>query len=420
MMRSARVFSFLTMAVLILASCALPAPGGGAPQATGPIRVGLLAPVTGNAAASGTDMLNGWNLYWKVNGNKIGAREVQTFHEDSAGDPTVALTKARLLVEQRQVHFFFGPLLASEGLALADYVKAQGIPWFLPVVSADDLTQRQRVPTMLRIAGWSSSQPHHPFGEWAYEQGYRKVATICADYAFGHEVCGGFSHTFSDKGGQIVAQLWDPLNTPDFSSYLTQIRGITADAVFALQVGADSPRFVRQWNEFGLKGKVPLLGGEVLLDQSLLRQMGPEAEGLISAGHFAEGRPAKATQDYVDLYLKEYNQLPSYYASALYAAAGWIAKAIQQNGGNVEDPKKLLDAVRGLSLDDSALGPMKLDEYGNPISNAYVRRAERRPDGKLWNVPIKTYEKVSQFWTYKPEDFLKQPVYSRDYQGFKK
>jgi len=148
--------------------------------------------------------------------------------------------------------------------------------------------------------------------------------------------------------------------------------------------------------------------------------MGPEAEGLISAGHFAEGRQAKATQEYVDLYLKEYNQLPSYYASALYAAAGWIAKAIQQSGGNVEDPKKLLEAVKSQSLDDSALGPMKLDDYGNPISNTYIRRVERRPDGKLWNVVVKTYEKVSQFWNYKPEDFLKQPVYSRDYQGLKK
>jgi len=416
----ARFLAFPLAAVLAVASCGLPSPGGGVQQPTGPIRIGLLAPITGTTAASGTDMLNGWNLYWKVNGIKIGAREVQTFHEDTGGDPTVALTKARLLIEQRQVHFILGPLLASEGLALADYIKGQGTPWFLPVVSADDLTQRQRIPNMLRVAGWSSSQPHHPFGEYAYEQGYRKIVTICADYAFGHEVCGGFSHTFSDKGGQIVAQLWNPLGTPDFSSYMTQIRGITADAVFALQVGADSPRFVRQWNEFGLKAKFPLLGGEVLLDQSLLRSMGPEAEGLISAGHFAEGRQAKATQEYVDLYLKEYNQLPSYYASALYAAAGWIAKAIQQSGGNVEDPKKLLEAVKSQSLDDSALGPMKLDDYGNPISNTYIRRVERRPDGKLWNVVVKTYEKVSQFWNYKPEDFLKQPVYSRDYQGLKK
>jgi branched-chain amino acid transport system substrate-binding protein len=138
---------------------------------------------------------------------------------------------------------------------------------------------------------------------------------------------------------------------------------------------------------------------------------------LISAGHFAEGRPAKATQDFAELYLKEYNQLPSYYASGMYAGAGWIVAAAAKVNGNVEDSKRFIEAIKSISLEDSALGPIKLDQYNNPIQNIYIRRVERRPDGKLWNVPIKTYEKVSQFWTFTPEEFLKQPVYSRSYQG---
>ena len=405
----------LTVVGFLLAACA---PGGGTPSGgSGPIRIGLLAPVTGTTAASGTDMVNGWNLYWKVKGAKIGNREVQTFHEDTAGDPNTALTKARQLVEQRQVHMMLGPLLANEGLAVADFIKTTTVPQFLPVVSADDLTQRGRIDNVIRVAGWSSSQPHHPFGEYAYELGYRNVLTICTDYAFGHEVCGGFVRGFTGKGGKIASQLWNPLGTPDYSSYISQMQGFNPDAVFALAVGADSPRLIRQYNEFGLKGKLPLIGGEVTLDQSLLRGMGPEAEGLISAGHFAEGRPNKGTQEFVDLYLKEYNQLPSYYATGLYTAAGWIVAAVEKAGGNVEDSKKLIDAVKSISLDDSALGPIKLDQYNNPIQNIYIRKVERRPDGKLWNVPIKTYEKVSQFWTFTPEEFLKQPVYSRSYQG---
>jgi branched-chain amino acid transport system substrate-binding protein len=408
----------LILLTTLLAACAPPGAGGPAGGGGGgPIKVGLLAPTTGTPAASGADMLNGWNLYWKVNGARIGNRDVETFHEDTAGDPNTALTKARQLVEQRGVSMLLGPLLANEGLAVADFIKTTNIPQFLPVVSADDLTQRQRIDNVIRIAGWSSSQPHHPFGEWAYEQGYRNVLTICSDYAFGHEVCGGFVRTFTARGGRIVGQLWNPLGTPDYSSYIAQMQGANADAVFALGVGADSPRFVRQYNEFGLKGRLPLLGGEVLLDQSLLRGMGPEAEGLISAGHFAEGRPERGTQEFVDLYLQEYNQLPSYYATGLYAAAGWVAAAVEKNGGNVEDSKRLIDAVKSISLDDSALGPVKLDDYNNPIQNIYIRRVERRPDGRLWNVPIKTYENVSQFWTFSPEEFLKQPVYSRSFQG---
>ena len=412
-----RMRNWLGVTVLILAvACAPPGlPGGAKPS--GPIKVGLLACLTGVSAASGMDMVNGWNLYWKVNGNTVAGREVQTTQEDTGCDPNTAITKTRQLVEQQQVDMIVGLLLASEGLAAADYLKTTGTPSFYPIVAADDLTQRNRVDNVVRIAGWASSQPHHPFGEWAYDQGYRKVLTVCADYAFGHEVCGGFLRTFAGvKGGQVVKQLWNPLNTPDFSSYLAQVPGLGADAVFSLEVGGDAVRFVKQWNEFGYKDRVPLLGGEVLLDQSLLRNMGPEAEGLVSVGHWAEGRPDKVTQDFVEPYLKEYNQLPSYYSAGLYGAALWISKAVEKISGNTADRKAFLDAVRSTEV-DAPMGHLRLDSYGNPFQNIYVRKVGRRPDGKLWNVPTKTYENVSQFWTFDPEKFLKQPVYSRDFQG---
>jgi len=402
---------------LLAGACAPPGAPGASQKPSGPLKVGFLAPITGTGAASGNDMINGWKLYWKTNAGNIAGREVQTAYEDTAGDVNTALTKARQFVEQQQVDMIVGPLFANEGLAVADYLKTAGTPGFYPIVSADDLTQRQRVDNVIRVAGWTSSQPHHPLGEWAYDQGYRKVLTICADYAFGQEVCGGFLRTFAgEKGGEVVKQLWDPVGTPDFSSYLSQIPGSGMDAVFALQVGADSVRFVKQWNDFGYKDKIPLIGGEVLLDQSLLRNMGPEAEGLISAGHWAEGRPAKETQDFDEAYLKEYNQLPSYYAAATYSAGLWISQGVQKVNGNTADRKPFLDAVRTTEI-DAPLGHLKLDSYGNPIATIYVRRVERRPDGKLWNVPIQTFEGVSQFWNFGPDKFLKQPVYSRDFQG---
>src|SRR5438067_4117061 len=183
-----------TVILSLALACAPPgAPGSASPQQqTGPIKVGFLAPLTGTSAASGNDMVNGWGLYWKLNGSKVAGREVQTLTEDTAGDPNTALTKARQFVEQQQVDMIVGPLFANEGLAVADYLQTTGTPGFYPIVSADDLTQRQRVDNVIRVAGWTSSQPHHPFGEWAYNQGYRKVLTICSDYAFGQEVCGGF------------------------------------------------------------------------------------------------------------------------------------------------------------------------------------------------------------------------------------
>jgi branched-chain amino acid transport system substrate-binding protein len=59
---------------------------------------------------------------------------------------------------------------------------------------------------------------------------------------------------------------------------------------------------------------------------------------------------------------------------------------------------------------------MRLDDHGGTVANSYLRKVERR-GGALVNVPEKTYPQLSQFWRYKPADFLAQPVYTRKYQG---
>lgn len=387
------------------------------PAADGePITIGFLAPTTGAVAASGEDMIRGWDLFWELNGNTIAGREITTIKEDTAGDPAVGINKARRLVENEDVDLMVGPLLANVGLAVAEYMSGTDVPNFQQVASADDLTQRQRLDGVLRVGGWTSSQTAHPFGQWAYDQGYKRVVTICTDYAFGHENCGGFVNTFTDAGGEIIEQLWNPLGTQDFGTYMAQIQAASPDAVFALQVGGDSVRFVESWSSFGLKDTIPLLGGETLLDQSLLRNMGPEAEGLISTGKYSEGRDAAATQDFVEAFDEAYDLIPSYYASVSYIAAQWTAQALEEVGGDIADTEAFLDAVRGLEF-DSPGGPVSLDEYDNPIQNVYVREVQVRDDGRMWNVPIETFEAVSQFWNYDPEEFLTCPVYSRDYQG---
>lgn len=381
------------------------------------IKIGVLAPTTGNVAASGQDMLDGWNLYWNQNDSMAGGVEVETIHEDSAGDPSTGLNKAQRLAGNEGVDFIVGPLLANVGLAVSEEMSREGVPVFHPIASADNLTQREPLPGIIRIAGWTSSQTTHPFGEWAYEQGHRRVATLCTDYAFGQENCGGFVNTFTDMGGEVVEQLWHPLGTQDFSTYISQIQGADPDAVFVLTVGAESPRVIQAWTDFGLRDNIAFLGGETTLDQSLLRNMGSEAVGLMSTGHYAAGRDAAATQDFVEVYDQTYGQLPSYYSAAMYTAAQWVAQAIEQVNGDLSDQETFLEAVRSVQLDETPMGQMELDEYNNPIENVYIREVQEREGGGLWNVPIETYESVSQFWTYDPQEFLDHPVYSREYQG---
>jgi branched-chain amino acid transport system substrate-binding protein len=405
--------------VLVLAACSAPgeAEGGGGGD-EGPIKVGVIVPTTGVVAAAGTDMLNGWNLYWELNGNEVAGRTIETIHEDNAGDPTTTLTKARKLVEQDGAAVIVGTLLANTALALAEYLDPiDDVIGLNPAGSADDLSQRGAVDNYVRAGGWQSSSPTHVAGDWAYEQGYRKIITLCQDYAFGHENCGGFTNTFTDRGGEIVQQLWAPLGTPDYSSYLSDIDPASADAAFVLTVGADSGRFVKQWQDFGLKDKLPLIAGETTLEQSLLRAMGDEALGLQSFGHYAEGREDPATQEFVDEYVKAYDQLPSYYSASTYTAAQWFAETLEAEDGDMSDIPAFLESLKGVQLDNSPFGPMRLDEYGGTIATMYLREVAKDDEGRLYNKVLEEYPETSQFWNYDPEAFLDQPVYTREYLG---
>jgi branched-chain amino acid transport system substrate-binding protein len=385
----------------------------------GPITVGLLSPTTGAVAAAGTDMKNGWELWFRLNGDSVAGRRIETIHEDTAGDPTTALTKARRLVEQEGAKILSGPLLANEGYALAGYVKETAdLVALNPVASSDDLSQRKRVPTYIRAGGWQSSTPVHAAGEWAAERGWKRVATLCNDYAFGYENCAGFVNTFTDHGGEVVKQLYAPLGTSDYSSYVAQIDPEEVDGVFVETVGADSPRFLAAWDSLGFKDKVPLIANETTVEQSALRTIkGDGPLGLMSFGHYAEGREDPATADFVRSYQEAYGMRPSYYACATYTAAQWLTEALEQTGGRIADTDALVEAIQGVQLENTCFGPMKLDQWGGTVANVYLRKVVRAEDGGLVNQVENTREDVSQFWDYDPDAFLKQPVYSRGYQG---
>jgi branched-chain amino acid transport system substrate-binding protein len=419
-MRRAKLILVLALGALFaLAVAVFSAQSSTAATAQSPIKIGIIAPTTGNFAANGQTMIDGWKLWWDANGYKLAGRDVEMYYEDDAGNPDNSLTKARLLVEQRRVNMLIGALTANSGLADAGYMKTQKIPYFVPIVSADDLTQRDRISNVVRIAGWTSSQPSHPFGQWAYQQGYRKLVTIAQDFAFGHETIGGFVHTFTDAGGKVLTQIWHPIGVPDFSPYMAQIQAQSPDVVFIEESGGDAVKFIKAWSDFGLKGKITLLTNETALDQSALGAMGAEADDLVSAAHYAEGRDAPATQNFVKAFDAKYHKLPSYYAADMYTAARIITDAIKKAKGNVENVPAFIKDVLSINLPDTPMGPQKLDAYGNPVQNIYLRKVVKRDDGRYWNIVIHTWPNVSQFWTFKPADFLKQPVYSRKYQGIK-
>ena len=380
-------------------------------QTPAPIKIGFMAPLSGAYAQNGRDIMNGLLLYLAEVGYKTAGRRIEVVVEDDEAIPAVGLTKARKLIERDQVHLLAGALLSSTGYALAPYIDSVGIPMLYPVVSADDLTQRRRSQWIVRT-GYSGSQPNHAFGDYAYrELKLRKVATIALDYAFGWESVGGFARTFEENGGTIVQKIWCPVSVHDFAPYLAQVSS-NVDAVYALVLGRAALQFMRQYSEFGLKKRILLIGAGTTTDEHVLPSMGDEAIGAITALHYSAALGTPANERFVAAYRARYNKVPSYYAESMYTGAKWIAAAAERVHGRVEDRSALMTALREVKVADLPRGPVELDEYGNPIENVYVRRVER-VNGELQNTVIATFPRVSQFWKYKPADYLKQPLYAR-------
>jgi branched-chain amino acid transport system substrate-binding protein len=407
-MRYVRTLTLVALAALVATAGAPPAA-----HAQGPIKIGLLAPLTGAASALGKDMLTGTELYLDEIGRQVAGRKIELIVEDTEGNTSTALTKSRKLVDQDKIHILTGGLLASTGYALHPFVDAQKIPATYPVMSSDDLTQRKPAKWVVRT-GWNSSQSTHALGEWIIKNTkYRKVVAIGLDYAFGWESIGGFQRTFEENGGQIIQKIWAPINTSDFSPFIAQVKR-DADAVFSVVFGRAALQFVKQYEESGMKARIPLIGNGTTTDESVLPQMGPEALGVITTLHYSAALDNPHNLKFAKAFEAKAGKVPSYYGETCYTNARWITEAIKAIGGKVEDREQFLAALRKVELKDFPRGPVKIDPWGNPVQNVYIRKVER-VGGKLQNSVIATFPTVSQFWTYNPEEFLKLPLYTRDY-----
>ena len=402
-----RFASAITMALIVFVSIPL------ADAQKGPIKVGFMSSLTGPLSPNGKDMLNSFELFLEEQGGKLAGREVKLITEDDAGNPATGLTKLRGMAEGQGIQLLVGPLSAAVGYAIRDYIDGNKLPAIFPIVAAEDITQRKRSPYIVR-PGWSSAQPSHPFGKWVYDNlKYRRIAMIGYDFAFGWEVAAGFHRTFEEAGGQIVQKLWPPLFTSDFGPYISQLKR-DVNAVYAVFSGADALRFAKQYEDAGLKARLPLIGGGTFTDEHVLRTMGDEVLGVITALHYSAALNNPANRKFVQTYETKFKQMPSYYSEGTYVAGLQLKRALEALGGEAENGERLMAALRKVELTDTPRGPIRFDEYGNPIQNIYVRKVER-VSGRLQNSVIHTFEKVSQFWTYKPDEYLKNPVYARDY-----
>ena len=382
---------------------------------SGAMRLGLMTVKTGPLASGGIDMERALTQYLKEKNNALAGRKVDLFVGDSGGVPAQSRTKTQELVERDQIQVMIGPLDTASALATDDYIR-QAQLLTLSVAAAEDMTQRKPNPWFTRGTS-TSSQCAMPLADYcAKTLKMKRMAVIADDIAYGHEMCAGFMRVFEDNGGKVVQRMFPPLTVPDYGTYLAQLK-TNVDGIFLGFAGSNGFRFLRQANEFGLIKKLTFVGGMTALDEAVLRNMGDEALGIVTSCWYSAEIQNPINQKFVEAFRKEWKYDPGFYAAATYTEAAVLDQTLQKMGGKIEDKQGFMKAVRSGKF-ETCRGPVEFDQYGNVVGNIYIRKVERK-DGRLVNRVIHTYPNVSQFWTYKPEEFLKNPVYSRDFPPYK-
>jgi branched-chain amino acid transport system substrate-binding protein len=403
---------FFTVIPLLLATLSQ-----SVPAQTEPLRLGFLSVATGPLAAGGKQMEQGIALFLKERNNMLAGRKVELFIADTAGNPAQAKSKTQELVEKNHVHVIIGPLATFEALAIDDYIKEARVPLITPTSAAQkDLAQQKLNDYVIHAVG-TAAQPMHVLGEYAAKKlGIKRLTTIADDFTYGHEGTAGFQAAFEGNGGKVVQKLWPPLNVPEYGSYVSQIKP-NVDGVYAGFAGINGLRFLKQYAEYGFK-KIPVFGNPTCVDEGILRNMGDEALGVYSASWYSAELGTPENKRFVEAVLAEYKVIPGFYTAGTYVAGMYLEEALKAIKGKFEDKAAFVKALHNVRLAKSPIGPIRIDEYGKPVLNIYVRKVERK-DGRLVNTILATYNDVNQFWTFDPKQFLAAPVYSRDYPAAK-
>lgn len=375
----------------------------------GPIKIGVLLPMTGNFAPNGQDTLAGIQIYLDSIGNEVAGRKIELIVEDAQGKPSTGLTKARKLVESDKVAVVTGLVSSGVALAVNGYMRGTKIPL---VVSGDAGANELTMPgklhsdTLVRLSQ-TGRTPGATAADWGRKQGWRKISLIVSDYAGGIETGGSFARLFCKEGGQIAQAQFPPIGTNDYGPFLTNVDR-SVDALVDFIPGADGLRFGRQYLATGLMQKFPIMDiyGQVTYDP-FLSQFGDGAVGMLSTLHYTWALKTPLNEKFVKAFEAKLHRKPADNGPDGWAGARAIVDAAKAVNGDVENSQKFMNALMHVKF-ESPKGPISLDKYGNVNQSMYVRKVEKT-GGTLENAVIATYPNQDQFW----------PFTEKEYESFK-
>ncbi|MGH9107975.1 MAG: ABC transporter substrate-binding protein, partial [Acidimicrobiales bacterium] len=359
-----------------------------------PVEVGYVLPLSGNFAANAKLEEEGFKLALKQFGSKVDGHSITVHYVDSGGTPANGLSQATKLVTATHVQVMEGPLVSSTIAAVSPYVIGKGIPEDDLYLASPQQMDTYKTKGLGLTSGWDGYGVSSAGATWAYKtQHWRHATVIGGNFSFGWQTVGGFDAAFTNLGGTIQKQIFIPSNATDLSSYISQIPS-TTNGVWVELSGAQAVTFVNDYQSFGLKGKIPLLGITQLTTQSAVpSEKATAALGTYTDAQYCDGKSTTVNQKFADAFHKDYGTWPGYYADAGYVKGEILVNALKKTDGKATTGKKLSNAMRSVHIKASR-GPVTINHSTwSPTQNAYICKV-KKVKGTLRNVPVKTYTAV--------------------------
>lgn len=358
---------------------------------SGTFKIGLILPMTGQLASTGRQIEAAAKLYMAQHGDTVAGKKIQLIIKDDTTVPDVTKRLAQELVVNDKVDVLAGFGITPSALATAPIATQAKTPMVVMSAATSSITQAS--PYIVRTS-FTLAQASVVMGDWAPQNGMKRVVTLVSDYGPGIDAEKFFIERLLLNGGQVADSLRVPMRNPDFAPFLQKVRDLKPDALFVFVPAGAGAAVMKQFLERGMdKAGIKLIGTGDVTDDDQLNGMGDGALNVVTSHHYAAAHPSAVNKKFVEAFQKANKGMrPNFMAVGGYDGMRVIYEALKaskgQGGGDA-----LLAAMKG-QIFESPRGPMYIDsQTRDVVHNIYLRKVQRQ-DGELHNVEFAVIKDV--------------------------
>lgn len=340
-------------------------------EAAGPVKVGIVLPLTGSHAKFGEIEKQSFDMALeKINAaGGINGRPLEFLFEDTTGRPEVGRSAMEKLITKDQVVMIGGGYSSSVTFAAAPVAQQNQIPFLINTGSADKITE-QGWDYVFRLNPPASEYPTAVKSFMTDVVKPQTVAILYENSQFGTSSSGKFQKICESLGLEVVLMEGYEHGGVDFKPLLINVKDKNPDVIYMVSYVMDAALLMKQARELQLTPKAFIGGGAGFTLPEFYENAGQAAEGVFSATLWYQTLPYPGAQDYFDEFVAKYNKPTEYHGAEAYAAAFVIADVLTRTA-NVDDPAAVREALAATDM-DTVFGPVKFTAYDKKTNQNQV------------------------------------------------